>query len=199
MLAKALLSFGAKTNVLDSQSHTPLDLATILWAEQERTKRISKRGSFLDSVESCAQLSPAQFKRLPRSRMNSTGSWILVDEPEHLRRSDSRGSRGSFDAVDSSRLRTDSDECSSSSESRLRTDSDDTRDFTESMVIPRSNSLQDAATSDSSPDINRKGFPGEWDEILKVLYASGAKSALLKKPNFNTLPKLRYFNTIIIV
>ena len=82
---------------------------------------------------------------------------------------------------------------SSSSESRLRTDSDDTRDFTESMVIPRSDSLPDGVPiSDSSPDVNRKRFPGEWDEILKVLYASGAKSALLKKPNFNTLPKLRY-------
>ena len=168
-------------------------MATIAWAEEEGSKQISKRNGFFESVDSCAQLSPALHKRRPYHRVNSTGSWILVDQPEQHRRSDSGSSHGSTDMVDScSRSRTNSDDCQSATESKIRTSSEDSRDFTESMVIPRSDSLNDKASGNSSPDVNQKRLSRDWDEILKLLYASGAKSALSKKPNFNTLPRLRF-------
>ena len=95
--------------------------------------------------------------------------------------------------VDScSRSRTNSDDCQSGTESKIRTSSVDSRDFTESMVIPRSDVLNDKASGNPSPDVNQKRLSGDWDEILKVLYASGAKSALSIKSNFNTLPRLRF-------
>ena len=56
MCAKTLISFGADVNPLNVRHQTPLDLATIAWASQERNRKVSKASYQYSILEECALL-----------------------------------------------------------------------------------------------------------------------------------------------
>ena len=52
MCAKTLMSFGANVNALNARHQTPLDLATIAWASQERETKVINHSNSVEAVKS---------------------------------------------------------------------------------------------------------------------------------------------------
>jgi len=90
MCAKTLMSFGANINALNVRRQTPLDLATVVWAAQERGRKVVNYSNGVEVMTaepitnrySVSQVSPvlarAGVRRTAYSRVDSTSSWVFV-------------------------------------------------------------------------------------------------------------------------
>ena len=186
MCAKTLISFGADVNPLNVRHQTPLDLATIAWASQERKRKVSNdingevKPALVNPQCSSPQVSPILLRHEVRppaySRADSTRSWVSVDTTGQT--------KGTKNGI--------LEECALLEASyQSGTSAEDPREFMQSMQIRMSLPV------DADEDVKQKpAVPAssemvqQMHEMLNLLYAVGALSSNSRKLRFNKIPKL---------
>ena len=183
MCAKTLISFGADVNALNVRHQTPLDLATIAWASQERKRKISDdingEGGVKSALVNPQRSSPQVSPILPPaySRADSASSWISADTMYQT-----NGKRNGI-----------LEECALLEASYQPGTSEDPREFMQSIQIRMSLS----ESVDENEEVKQKPIVSESSEMvqqmhqmLNLLYSVGALSSRSRKLRFNKIPKL---------
>ena len=189
MCAKTLISFGADVNALNVRHQTPLDLATIAWASQERKREISDdingeggvKPALVNPQRSSLQVSPILLHHRLRppaySRADSASSWVSADTMYQT-----NGKRNGI-----------LEECALLEASYQSGTSEDPREFMQSIQIRMSLS----ESVDENEEVKQKSIVSESSEMvqqmhqmLNLLYSVGALSSRSRKLRFNKIPKL---------
>ena len=188
MCAKTLISFGADVNPLNVRHQTPLDLATIAWASQERKSKVSNdingevKPALVTPQRSSPQVSPILLRHGVRppaySRADSTSSWVSVDTMYQT--------NGTKNGI--------LEECALLEASyQSGTSAEDPREFMQSIQIRTS--LSDSV--DENEEVKQKPAVSgsskmvqQMHEMLDLLYSVGALSSNSRKLRFNKIPKL---------
>ena len=183
MCAKTLISFGANVNPLNVRHQTPLDLATIEWASQERKRKVSNdingevKPALVNPQRSSPQVSPILLRREVRppaySRADSTRSWVSVD------------TTGQTNGTKNGIL----EECALLEASyQSGTSAEDPREFMQSMQIRMS--LSDSVDKNDEEASAGSEMVQQMHKMLDLLYAVGALSSNSRKLRFSKIPKL---------
>ena len=188
MCAKTLMSFGADVNPLNVRHQTPLDLATIAWASQERKRKVSNdingevKPALVNPQHSSPQVSPILLHHEMRppaySKADSTRSWVSVDTMYQT--------NGTKNGI--------LEECALLEASyQSGTSAEDPREFMQSMQIRMSlsESVDENEEVKQKPAVSASSeMVQQMHEMLDLLYSVGALSSNSRKLRFNKIPKL---------
>ena len=187
MCAKTLMSFGANVNALNARRQTPLDLATIAWASQERETKVINHSNGVEAVKSdpithrysVSQVSPILtrhgVRRTAYSRVDSTSSWVFVDAMYQV----NGGRNGRLE--EPTILEASYQSCGSY---------DDPREFMDSVQIRLSVSEGDEEVKEKLPVAASPEVAQQLHDMLDLLYSVGALRGKSRKLRFNKIPKI---------
>lgn len=186
MCAKTLMSFGANINALNVRRQTPLDLATVAWAAQERGRKVVNYSNGVEVMTaepitnrySVSQVSPilarAGVRRTAYSRVDSTSSWVFVDTLY-------QANGGRSGGLEESILEASYRSCCSN---------DDPREFMDSVQIRLSASEGDEDVKSKPPVTDTPEMAQQLHDMLDLLYSVGALRGKSRKLRFNKIPKI---------
>lgn len=186
MCAKTLMSFGANINALNVRRQTPLDLATVAWAAQERGRKVVNYSNGVEVMTaepitnrySVSQVSPvlarAGVRRTAYSRVDSTSSWVFVDTLY-------QANGGRNGGLEESILEASYRSCCSN---------DDPREFMDSVQIRLSASEGDEDVKSKPPVTDTPEMAQQLHDMLDLLYSVGALRGKSRKLRFNKIPKI---------
>lgn len=197
-----LLAFGANVNQVNLHHHTPLDIATLLWLNQERLTRVNKGTNNLETVHegrlsshiktfpdvTSSPMPSPLLRRAPHrvvTRSDSSSSWVMVDQEVALPPSGT--ATPSSDTVDSSgRAHSNYDS---------QTSQDDSRDFTSSVMPIKTADLDNEVPEDDvSSGLSANSMQLKPTEaILSLLYSVNALSGKAVTHKFHKVSFLSSF------
>ena len=162
-------------NQMNCRHLTPLDIATMGWAAQERKKTVFNVATDVEPVETSKPVGNGD-KRYSHSRHDSTNSWVYVDYEFQVNGNGTERSNGLFEESDHSRA-----------------SNEDPRGLGESTMIRLSDSIGESC------EVRSKFLEKDsisTDQMLRLLYSVGAVHGMSRRKSSSSKPIAVHEETI---